>query len=144
MIRCEMCGREGRWQAHHPTGKDCLRHHPGGEGCDCFLDPNLTVPLCHDHHTLCHDDWYTLGVAQPEGDLTWAERVELRLRRLAEALGRIDQTRGGESLFGKLASALVRWADELRRFIRKLDDYAPGWREDQGFYPSGPMPIAEG
>jgi len=124
---CAVCGREGRWQGHHPTGKD---------DADVYFDVELTVPLCHDHHRLCHDDWHTLDLAGIDRRLTLIERVELRLRRSAVAWSRIDAGRGGGTLWGKLASAFVVWANDLRRFRLNLDRVTPDWRADPGFYSS--------
>ena len=76
MSVCAVCGRKGRWRGHHPTGRDNEDRH---------LDVELIVPLCHDHHMLCHDDWYTLDLAGIDGRLTLIERVEVRLRRSAAA-----------------------------------------------------------
>ena len=124
---CAVCGRDGRWRGHHLTGRD---------DADVYLDVELTAPLCHDHHMLCHDDWHTLELVGIEHRLTLIERVELRLRRAAVAWSRIDTGHGGGTLWGKLASALVVWANDLRRFWINLDRVAPEWRSDPGFYSS--------
>jgi hypothetical protein len=116
----------GRWKRHHLTGRD----HTGG-----YLDPELTVPVCHDHHTLFHDDWHTGGVHAPSHELSLIERVEWRLRRAAAGLARIPAQDDRPSLLGMLATALAAWAAELGRFRRHLDQAMPEWRTDRGFYP---------
>jgi len=82
-LRCAYCGSEDV-TGHHITGRDTQLQ---------YLDPRLTVPLCHDHHYLAHDDLRVAGVDDPAAGtsprLPFVERVELRLRRLAVALGRL-------------------------------------------------------
>lgn len=107
MTACAYCGREGRWQNHHLTGKDDQNR---------YLDPKLTVPACHDDHTLSSDDWNTFRLMTVDGSLPWVERVELRLRRLGCEFARMDLAQGGETLWGRLAEACARWANELRRY----------------------------
>lgn len=58
MRSCAICRRVGRWVWHHPTGTDAVGRH---------LDPDLVIALCHDHHTLVHDDWNTLGIQVTDG-----------------------------------------------------------------------------
>ena len=128
MSACAICGLEGSWRPHHPTGRD-------DQGI--YLDPLLTLPLCHDHHTLCHDDWNTLDLAKVELRLTLLDRVEMRLLRWAEALARIDAGQGGGTIWGKAAAAINEWARELHRFRRALDDLYPDWRSHPSLYPSG-------
>jgi hypothetical protein len=95
-----VCDRQGNWQHHHPTGTDWNRD---------YLDPDFTVPLCHDHHTLIHDDWGILGVEEVDEPLDGSEVVALRLRRLAITLARVD----GDDLVKSLAATLPGWADLL-------------------------------
>lgn len=128
MSVCTVCARDGRWQANHLTGRDDK---------DNYLDPDLTNPMCHDHHTLWGDDWYTLEIAEVAERLTLVERVELRLRRLAQGLARIDAGQGGNTLWGSLAAAAASWAKELDRFHRALDEQCPDWRSHPGLYQSG-------
>jgi hypothetical protein len=128
MSACAICGREGRWELHHLTGKD-------DQGT--YLDPRLTIPLCHDHHTLCSDDWNTLDLAKVEIRLTMLDRVELRLLRLAQGLARIDAGQGGGTIWGRMAAAVNEWARELHRFREGLDDVYPDWRSHLGLYPPG-------
>lgn len=104
MSVCEACGRKGLWQGHHPTGKN--------HG-DVYLDAEFTVRLCHDHHTLCHDDWYTLGIANAPEGLTRQRAVELRLRRCAATLARIEPDPNALTL--RVARFLVDCADDLNQ-----------------------------
>lgn len=103
MSVCEVCGRKGKWQSHHPTG----RNH-----ADEYFDPEFTVALCHDHHTLCHDDWYTLNLAKSPAS-RGVGVVEFRLRRAAATLARIDRT--GKGVLTRVAGFLVACADDLAR-----------------------------
>jgi len=115
-----------------------LRHHPTGrDEHGRYLDPDLTLPACHDDHTFVHDDWRDLGIEAVERPLTFFDRVETRLRRLATNCRRMDPA-GVNPFWTKLAAALVRWADEIARGTRRLDERDPGWRDDPGFYPDGP------
>ena len=127
MSVCVVCDREGLWRGHHLTGRD---------DADTYLDVDLSAPFCHDHHMLCHDDWYTLDLVGTDHRLTLIERVEVRLGRSAMAWSRMDAGRGGGTLWGKLASAFVVWANDLRRFRISLDRLTPEWRADPGFYSS--------
>ena len=121
----------------------CLGHHPTGRGPDDrYLDPDLRLPYCHDHHELCGDDWRTLGVEdskrdrEPERTLSLIERVERRLQRLAATVGRLAEAHPQHTWLTAGARALKRWADELTSFIAALDRRDPGWRSDPGFYPA--------
>jgi hypothetical protein len=127
MANCEFCGGLcERW--HHPTGK-------GENGR--YLDPEFVRPTCHDHHELVHDDAQTLGWEKLQGrPLTWFERVELRLRRWAAFLGRLEASSTLRTPYAVLAKTLLRWADELARGIAALDEDIPGWRWISAFYPS--------
>ena len=84
---------------------------------------------------LCHDDLHTLHLAGIDDRLTLIERAELRLRRSAVIWSRIDAGQVGGTLWGKLASAFVVWANDLRKFRINLDRLTPDWRADPGFYP---------
>lgn len=96
MTGCLICGREGRWQLHHPTGR-------GADGE--YLDPGFTVPLCHDHHTLVHDNLKTLGL---EGDRPIAlGRVALRLTRSAVLAALAESIAMSAELFDRWASDLI-------------------------------------
>lgn len=125
MSGCEFCGGPIQ-RRHHPTGRD---EHGG------YLDPEFRRPLCHDHHELVGDDLYTLELVRTPGHLTWFERVEIRLRRWAAYCARLDQASPTPSVYGLLASVLERWANELARAIRLLDELFPEWREHPEFYP---------
>ncbi len=125
MSVCAVCGRKGRWRGHHPIGKD---------NEDRYLDPDLIMELCHDHHQLCHDDWHTFDLEKVKGRLTLIERVELALRRLAPALARVDAGGGGDTFWGRLAATCVMLAVALRRVVDALDELFPEWRSHPVFY----------
>jgi hypothetical protein len=132
---CLICGAKAT-TAHHPTGRDPL---------NAYLDPMFTVPACHDHHTLAHDDWFTLGVPEPNRGarskperLTYVERVEWRLRRLAAGAGRLAAAFPEHAWIARLAECLKCWADELARDIAARDRRDPYWRCDPSFYPVAP------
>jgi hypothetical protein len=82
-LGCAHCGIEGA-VGHHLTGRDAQLR---------YLDPRLTIPLCHDLHVLVHDDLRAVGVDDPPHRVTaqqpLVELVAIRLRRLATGLGRI-------------------------------------------------------
>jgi hypothetical protein len=82
-----------------------------------------------------HDDWFTQAIEEVEGPLTFFERVEIRLRRLAACCARMDEARGGGTFWGALARVFARWAEEIAKGIRRFDQRDPSWREDPGFYP---------
>ena len=116
MTACQVCAGPGI-RLHHPTGRN-----PDGD----YLDPALTVELCHTHHMLCHDDWHTFELETVEGPLTVVELAALGMRRLALTLARIDG--GMDAFWGRLASSLVDWAVRLEGFVTLLDDRVPEWR----------------
>jgi hypothetical protein len=130
--RCLICGA-GECDGHHATGRA-----PNGR----YLDPDVKLPLCHDHHELVGDDWRTLGVGDrkprnlPKQDLSLIEQVELRLRRAAVVAGRLAAEHPDWPWLAALARALKRWADELARHIAAQDRRDPDWRTDSGFYPT--------
>lgn len=104
MKPCVFCGRLGRWREHHPTARDAA---------DKYLDPEFTVPACHDHHELVHDDYRTLGIQTVSGELSRAELVALRLRRLGVNLARVNTPEGAMVLMRATAQFLPSWADAL-------------------------------
>lgn len=127
MSGCALCGGPcGR--RHHLTGRDDE---------DRYLDPEFTIPVCHDDHELVHDDWRTLEVLEVHGRLTFVDRVELRLRRAAVFAARLAAARPEQGIWRSVATALARWADELARARRRFDERDPLWRADPGFYPEG-------
>ena len=128
--RCAYCG-----------GKHPLTHHATGRDHQLrYLDPSLTIPLCHDHHQLVHDDLRAAGVDDPQTRaairLSFVERVEVRLRRLAVAIGRLASMFPGVTFLAHLAERLKRWADELSWDLAARDARDPGWRTDPRFYPA--------
>ena len=112
---------------HHPTGRDHL---------DRYLDPHLVLPADHDCHCLVHDDWRHENLDELKKPRTIVEYVEIRLRRLAMNLGRIDICMGGGTFWGLLAEAMQRWADGLADHARLLDERYPDWRMEGGFFPA--------
>lgn len=123
--RCIYCGRPAE-RRHHPTGKD---HE------DRYLDREFTVPVCHDHHELVGDDRRTLGLEVSERPLTWLDRVEVRLRRMAIDAARLAHRYPDNVWFRRAAELLARCAGELAAFRHHLDARDPNWRDDPGFYP---------
>jgi hypothetical protein len=121
---CEFCGGPFD-RLHHPTGRDHLGH---------YLDPMLVLRADHDCHEFVHDDWRHERLDKLQRPRTVVEYIAIRLCRLAMNLGRIDQSQGGGTFWGLLATAMQRWADELEDHVRRLDERYPGWRDDRGFY----------
>lgn len=125
--RCIGCEAHAS-RRHHPTGRDFAEE---------YLDADLTVPVCHDDHELIHDDRRTLGTQEPPAPLSWFERVELRLRRIAGDLARLAELHPDKGWLPRCARWLLRWADELANGLRAMDARDPGWRSDPAFYPPG-------
>ena len=125
MMACTVCGRVGAWEQHHPTGRDQR---------DRYLDPTLTMPLCHDHHTLVHDDLHTLGLSHADERPTLIESIVVCLRRLAAVLARVDATRPVVTFWGLLADAMTGWADALTSTVECWDARDPRWRQDARCY----------
>lgn len=102
------------------------RHHPTGRGGDSqYLDADFVMDVCHDDHTLTHDDWYALGVESTPAGATILDLVELAMRRLGLMCARM--TAHG-SVWTGLALWFARNADLLARAIAALDRHYPGWR----------------
>jgi hypothetical protein len=120
---CEFCGGPAD-QLHHCTGRD---HE------DQYLDPMLVLPSDHDCHVFVHDDWRHEEIDELKQPRSIVEYIEIRLRRLAMNLARIDQRSGGGTFWGLLAEAVMRWAEELEDHVRLLDNHYPGWRLKEGF-----------
>jgi hypothetical protein len=120
---CEFCGGSCD-QLHHPTGRD----HEGR-----YLDPMLVLRSDHSCHVFVHDDWRHEEIDELKQPRSIVEYIEIRLRRLAMNLGRIDQRSGGGTFWGRLAEAFMTWAEELRDHVRLLDRHYPGWRGKGGF-----------
>jgi hypothetical protein len=91
---------------------------------------------------LSHDDWRGLGIQDAEAaqvpgpSLSFVERVELRLRRIAATVGRLAEAHPQHKWLAALARALKCWADELARDIAARDSRDPAWRSEPGFYPA--------
>jgi hypothetical protein len=122
---CMYCGGAAE-RRHHGTGRDDRER---------YFHPGLVFDACHNDHMLVHDDWRSAGIERPGQRLTFVERVELFLRRLAATLCRMDAGLG-TGFWQMLAAVLQEWADELRRFIDHLSERDPDWRQDSGFYPA--------
>lgn len=128
-----ICGERANRRLHHPIGRDEKARQ---------IDPDLVMELCHDHHMLCHDDWYTFELVEVTSRLTLIEVVELALRRLAPALARIDAGQGGDTFWGRLAATCVMLAISLRVTIEVLDSQYPEWRSNPMLYrPTGRLPM---
>jgi hypothetical protein len=100
-----VCGREGNWELHHPTGTDRTGQH---------LDPEFVIALCVDHHPFVHDDWKTQRVEEADEELDSVGLVQLRLRRVGSTYARI--ARGADpqpEATAVLAGMLAEWADDL-------------------------------
>ncbi len=129
---CLLCGAAG-CHGHHPTGRD-----PDGR----YLDADLRLPYCHDHHELSHDDWRTLDIRdgergqKHERKLAFIERVELRLRRAAATVARLAEAHPQHKWLASLARVLKRWAGELASDIAARERRDAGWRSDPSFYPT--------
>jgi hypothetical protein len=126
---CFGCGARASCH-HHPTGRDCAER---------YLDADFTVAVCHDDHELLHDDRRTLGTEKPAAALSWFERGELRLRRIASDLARMSELHPQSTWFARAANWLLRWADEIAQGLLALDARDPGWRSDPAFYPAGTL-----
>ena len=120
---CVLCGRRAH-DDHHLTGRR--------------LDPQLSLPHCHDHHELVHDDWNTAGVPaksrgrddddEDDPRTLLLDALYLRLRRLGMWLGLLAEAGVLRPITEALASALAQWADELADFTASLDAQCPSWR----------------
>jgi hypothetical protein len=128
---CALCDWRAIQAGHHVTAE--------------ILDPDLLVDVCHNHHMLVHDDWLTAGVGAKRMPDNVLERLELRLRRVALFLGRLQATGFGGEFIRLLAVSIGQWADEVAWIIRMLDAFhgplppsadrpwpQPGWREAPG------------
>lgn len=126
MSACLVCGAEP-CDRHHVTGRD---------GADRYLDPDFVFPLCHDDHEQQHDDWRTQGLCDVPVRLSFVERIEVRLRRLATFAGRIAEAHPEWTWASILARTLSIWADDARADIQARTARDPEWREDPRFYPN--------
>ncbi len=97
-----------------------------------YLDSDLLVPLCHDHHYLISDDWKTLNIETSSEPLTEIDVAVLRLRRTAATLARIGAGIDPQPIIHMLIDPMTRWADDLDRLSERLDAEYPGWRRVAG------------
>jgi hypothetical protein len=114
---CVLCARPSV-DAHHVT-----QHG---------IDFELTLPLCHDHHEVVHDDWRGADVAADVAPETLLHALQLGMERLAMIAGRAAATEALEparEMLAALATWLAKWASRLIGAIAALDAGAPGWRE---------------
>jgi hypothetical protein len=103
-------------------------NHLAGRGHDhAQLDDELTAPACHECHEVFHEELRILDLDTPLRSDNVFERLERRLRRVAVFFGQLF-ARYGWLWLKRLADAFVRWADEVRGEIDRLDLEHPGWR----------------
>lgn len=115
--KCLWCD-ENAVDDHHLTGRAPSRR---------YLDPALVASLCHDDHELAHEDLRNAGVdTPPRGPWSSLRGVEFCLERTALFLARLAQ-QSQQTVWGRLADALRRWADHLREHRHWLDQALPGW-----------------
>ena len=89
-------------------------HHLTGRGSDKnYLDPELVVVLCHDHHELIHDDLRQEQVDKPLDSVSAASRVARRLIRVALIFDRVAEVTPTLGCLIGVAAAMRRWAEEL-------------------------------
>jgi hypothetical protein len=92
---CERCGRDGRLQAHHPSGRQCsVPFHPG-----------LVEDLCLDCHQSEHQVWRRAGLDVPATPIVKLKRLAVWLSRRTAPL-----TVDSQQI---LASAIEGLADEI-------------------------------
>lgn len=104
-------------------------HHVTGRGPDHDqLDPDLTVPLCHEHHVLMHQDLRAADIDNPTNSATVPERLYRRLSRVALLLGRLAEFLPS-AWIANAARAVRCWANELGGFVAALDNWNLGWRD---------------
>lgn len=87
------------------------QHHVVGRA----NDPELTIPLCLNHHSLATEQLWRVGASmRPAGTLLD------KLTAILKALG---------AFFKQLGERLIKWASELAAFVQALDVKYPAWRE---------------
>jgi hypothetical protein len=118
--RCIHCGAIAK-DAHHLTLRD-----ENGER----LDEELTAPFCRPCHLAEHNVLRVLELEGITSRLSAVERVELRLRRVAVFLARLDL--GYREVWTGLAAALTSGADDLAADTRRRDVRDPDWRDADG------------
>ena len=107
------CGRPAS-ELHHPTARVA-------GAASSYLDPDFKIAACHDDHALLGDDQLRMADLEPElaaSDVTIFDRIEVRLERVAEFIGRVAgalQVAVVVAILAGLATHLERWATELRR-----------------------------
>jgi hypothetical protein len=116
---CLFCGSPAE-RAHHPTGRDAAER---------YLDPDFTVAVCHDDHTLAHDDWYSFELESTPRGATVLHLVELGMRRLALFCARLAPV---NEVWAGLSTWFGRNAELVGRVIAVLDRDYPGWQRSVG------------
>jgi hypothetical protein len=116
-IECVWCD-EAAVDGHHLTGRGPDRR---------YLNPDLVASMCHDDHELAHEDLRNAGVdTPPRGAWSSLRGVEFCLERAALFLARLAQ-QSQQNVWGRLADAMRRWAEDLRAHRHWLDQALPGW-----------------
>jgi hypothetical protein len=119
-LPCVICGRPSV-DYHHVTQRQ--------------IDPDVVLPLCHDHHELMGDDWHTAGIPPETEAPTVLHQLELGLRRWAMLIGRAavhPLLAPAAPLLRVLAAWMAKWAARLRACIAGLDQACPEWRQAPG------------
>jgi len=111
--RCCFCG-DTEVPMHHPTQD--------------IWDPAIVVPVCHDHHMLIHDDWYTAGIGPKAEPPTVLHVLAMNMHRWAMLLGRLSASSYMPEVLSPLATWLITWAAILRAACDALDTSFPQWR----------------
>lgn len=113
------------------------RHHPTGRS----WDPEVTVPVCHDHHMLVHDDWWTAGVGPNSVPPTWLHVFAITALRWAMIIGRLADDDVVPDLLRPLAAWLAKGANCLKLVIEALDRHlGTEWQALPGI--AVPLPVA--
>lgn len=107
------------------TSADMREHHPTGSR----WDPEIILPLCHDHHMLVHDDWQRAGVGPEVEPPTMLHVLAMTLHRWGMLIGRLAHEGRVPNLLIPLADWLTAKAEQIQRFIDGLDrGLGPTWR----------------
>lgn len=112
--RCLLCDSPADYREHHPTGKR--------------WDPDVLVPLCHDHHMAVHDDWDRAGVGPKVQPPTWLHAQVVTMRRWAMLLGHCVDLGKLPDLTGPLADWFSVNAQRLDIAVTALDSLGEVWR----------------
>lgn len=116
---CVLCGGPSE-QGHHVTGR-------GPDGRQ--LDDAFTVPVCGEDHDLLHNDLRRMGVDHPLKTTSVPEHIERRLQREALFLSRLAEAQPSFPWVATSAGAVMSWANDLCRFVARMDHLMSGWRD---------------